>query len=76
MKMEIDVWQQLDSYLRVLGEIERRTHDRQTAAVVLAELAQDVRAGLVRPIPPRVEKIELDEEEPAMVVKLPPRIPR
>jgi len=74
--MENEIWQQLDLYLRLFYEIERRTHDRQMAAVVFAELAGDIRAGLIPRMSQRVEKIEVDEEESTVVVKLPPRIPR
>ena len=74
--MESEIGQQLDSYLRLLKVIEARTHDRQMAAVVFAELAGDIRAGLIRQESQRVERMKVDDEEPTTVVKLPPRIPR
>lgn len=74
--MEIEIWQQLDSYLRLLRAIEEKTRDRQMAAVVFAELAGDIRAGLIRQPSQRANRIKADEEEPTTVVKLPPRIPR
>jgi hypothetical protein len=74
--MEIEIWQQLDAYLRLLTAIEAKTCDRQMAAVVFAELAGDIRAGLIRQPSQRVDRIKADEEEPMTVVKLPARIPR
>ena len=74
--MEIEIGQQLDSYLRLLKVIEVRARDRQTAALVFAELARDIRAGLIRQESKRVERMKVDDEEPTTVVKLPPRIPR
>jgi hypothetical protein len=74
--METEIWQQLDSYLRLLRAIEEKTRDRQMAAVVFAELAGDIRAGLIRQASQRVDRMKADEEELTTVVKLPPRIPR
>jgi len=76
VKMETEIWQQLDAYLRLLNVIEARTRDRQMAAVVFAELAGDIRAGLIRQPSQRVDRMKADEDEPTTVVKLPPRIPR
>lgn len=76
IKMENEIWQQLDSYLWLLKAIEKKTQDRQTAAVVFAELAGDIRAGLIRQMSQRVERIKVDDDEPMTIVKLPPRIPR
>jgi hypothetical protein len=74
--METEIWQQLDAYLRLLNVIEAKTRDRQMAAIVFAELAGDIRAGLIRQPSQRVDRIKADEDEPTTVVKLPPRIPR
>ena len=41
--MEIEIQEKLDTYLRLLEAIEERTHDRQTAAAVLGEVAKDIR---------------------------------
>ena len=43
--MEIEIQEKLDTYLKLLEAIEQRTHDRQTAAAVLAEVAKDIRIG-------------------------------
>jgi len=46
--MEIEIQERLETYLRLLEAIEERTHDRQTAAAVLAEVAKDIRMGQMR----------------------------
>jgi hypothetical protein len=46
--MEIEIQEKLDTYLRLLEAIEERTHDRQTATAVLAEVAKDIRMGQMR----------------------------
>jgi len=46
--MEIEIQDKLDMYLRLLEAIEERTHDRQTAAAVLAEVAKDIRMDQMR----------------------------
>ena len=44
--METRIEQKLDAYVKLLKAIEKKTCDRQMAAVVFAELAQDIRIGL------------------------------
>jgi len=46
--MEIEIQEKLDTYLKLLEAIEQRTHDRQTAAAVLTEVAKDIRMGQMR----------------------------
>ena len=73
--MGIGLQERFETYMRLLKAIEVGTRDRQMAAVVFAELAADIRAGMVEELPKRADRKEPIEKEP-VVVKLPPRIPR
>lgn len=46
--MEIETQDKLDTYVKLLESIEERTHDRKTAAAVLAEVAKDIRMDQMR----------------------------
>ena len=46
--MQMEIQERLDTYLSLLEAIEQRTHDRQIAVAVLAEVAKDIRMGQMR----------------------------
>ena len=46
--MRVETQDRLDTYLRLLEAIEERTHDRQFAVAVLAEVAKDMRMEQMR----------------------------
>ena len=46
--MRIEIQDRLDTYLKLLEAIEERTHDRQIAIAMLAEVAKDMRMEQVR----------------------------